>query len=326
MYISLLSFNLVLMLDNFVALSFIIVALLFLLVGFLVMFVRNRKLLAALQSEQEQHQKQCEYVSAQRKQLEEINRDLLDSLEYAQKIQGHLNSRPDEMQAFLPDSFVILIPRNVVSGDFYFGIRKGSQLLVLVADCTGHGVPGAIMSMICITSLENIIARHQFLRPAQILNELRDNIKSLLDNDEPGELQRDGMDATLIIFEDNSNIVSFAGAHNPLLIYRGEELIELKADKQPVGWHLVEQPFNESKVELQPGDMVYLFTDGFPDQFGGEHNKKYMLRPFKKLLQSISKLPCDQQKQVLEQTMFEWRLSNTVPQIDDITVLGFRFH
>jgi serine phosphatase RsbU (regulator of sigma subunit) len=227
------------------------------------------------------------------------------------------------MQKLLPEQFIIYRPRDIVSGDYYWITEKNNKVILMIADCTGHGVPGAFMSMLGVAYLNEIVSKYENLTTDLILNELRKQvIHSLHQTGKEGESQ-DGMDVSLCIIDKDSLELQFSGANNPIMIFRKEEMIELRADKMPIGIHTVlDQPFTRKELQLQKGDMLYAFSDGYPDQFGGPQGKKFMIRNFKKLLSHIHALDVSEQKAMLEKTLDDWMADYS--QIDDILVMGVR--
>lgn len=280
-----------------------------------------------------------------RKTNEKINAQkelITDSISYAQRIQSAILPSPSTLKALMPpDHFVILRPKDIVSGDFYWIKEVQDHLVIVGADCTGHGVPGAFMSMLGITMLNDLINDRCFSTPAEILGQLRQQIKDMLLQDEDDEEQKDGMDMALAILNKKTRELHYAGANNPLYVVRHMEqpvngglekyrslevedyrLIELKADKQPVGAHWEETRFTTHSIYLQEKDSFYLFSDGFVDQFGGPNRKKYKSLPFKRLLLSLQHKPMIQQAEIIEQTFLDWKGQHE--QIDDISVIGVR--
>jgi serine phosphatase RsbU (regulator of sigma subunit) len=223
----------------------------------------------------------------------------------------------------MPERFIIYMPRDIVSGDYYYVTEKDGSIICVTADCTGHGVPGAFMSMLGIAFLNEIISKQIELHTDEILEELRRHvISSLHQTGKEGESQ-DGMDLALYILDQKKRKLEFSGANNSLLICRNGDMIEAKADKMPIGIHnRYKEPFTRHNLELKKGDMIYTFTDGYPDQFGGPKQKKFMIRNFKKMLQEIHAKPMNEQKKIMEATLQEW-MANTA-QIDDILVIGIR--
>lgn len=248
--------------------------------------------------------------------------DILASISYAQRIQQAVLPPIQFLEEILPEHFVLYKPRDIVSGDFYWIKKVKNFVIVIASDCTGHGVPGAFMSMQGISFLNEIVTRSRFDSAGEILNRLRKKVKtSLRQTGEKGE-QKDGMDVALCIIDLESKNLEFAGAYNPLYIICESELIQIKEVRQPVGIHLYEQDFTTQHLELSEGDALYLFSDGYVDQMGGELNKKFMSKNFKKLLLNIHLKSMKEQKEILENTINTWMKDQE--QIDDILVSGFR--
>ena len=196
--------------------------------------------------------------------------------------------------------------------------------MVCAADCTGHGVPGAFMSLLGLTFLNEIVNHEGVLRASEILNRLRSNIIRSMSHKDEAEQAKDGMDLALVVIDPQLGMLEFAGAYNPLILARKGELIEYKGDNMPVGKHIVEErSFTNHRVQLEDQDMIYLYTDGFPDQFGGEKGGKYKARPFKNLLARISGETVMKQASMLESELQSWM--GEEPQVDDILVTGIRY-
>jgi len=267
---------------------------------------------------------QRDMAAEQRDQIAEQRREIMDSIHYAQRIQNAILPNQTLMDEIFPDHFVFFRPRNVVSGDFYWTTKKGNKTVVVAADCTGHGVPGAFMSMLGISFLNEIVLKREIETASEILNELRQNIKFILSQTGVVGEQRDGMDMALCIIDYEAMELQFAGANNPLCLVRAGEMIEYKADKMPVGIYVTgkEKDFTNHLIPLQNGDMLYLFSDGYHDQFGGEDNSKFKSKPFKQLLTKLSAMPVEQQKELLIETHERWK--GNWNQLDDILVIGIR--
>ncbi len=255
--------------------------------------------------------------------ITEQTQEIKDSIQYASRIQNALLPPEIYMYKLLPEQFLIYRPRDIVSGDYYWMTKKGDRIITIIADCTGHGVPGAFMSMLGIAFLNEIVSKHEDLSADFVLNELRAKvIESLHQTGREGESQ-DGMDVSLFILNRKTLHLEYAGANNPVVIYRNGEIIELKADKMPIGIHTrSDKPFSRKELKLEENDMLYAFSDGYPDQFGGPKGKKFMIKKFKALLGQVYRLQPSEQKAVLEKTLDEW-MENTT-QIDDILVMGVR--
>jgi serine phosphatase RsbU (regulator of sigma subunit)/ligand-binding sensor domain-containing protein len=265
---------------------------------------------------------QNDQLGKQKREIEEKNRHITDSISYASRIQMALLPPNSIIEKHLPDHFILFKPRDIVSGDYYWFKQIGHYSIYATADCTGHGVPGAFMSMLGIAFLNELVAENEKHTAGEILNNLRNKVKkSLRQTGEEGH-SKDGMDMTLCIIDNKNRTVEYAGAYNPLYIYRNDELIEIKATRNPIGIFIKEKPFESNHIELQEGDMLYTFSDGFVDQFGGDDNSKFKTKNFKKLLLEIYKRPLAEQKTILNQTIEDWR--GNYEQTDDIIVFGVR--
>jgi serine phosphatase RsbU (regulator of sigma subunit) len=258
--------------------------------------------------------------------IEEKHKEINDSINYAERIQRSFLATEAILDKNLKDYFVLFKPKATVSGDFYWAAElNNGNFAFVTADSTGHGVPGAIMSLLNITSLEKAIENHT--DPAEILNHTRKTIIERLKKDGSADGGKDGMDCSLMIFDFKRSKLAFAAAHNPVwIIHSGEgkpAIAESLADKMPVGKHANDHlSFTCQTLDLKKGDMIYAITDGFADQFGGPKGKKYMQKRLKELLISVSAETPAKQKQVLSETLTEW--IGDLEQVDDITVVGIR--
>lgn len=272
-------------------------------------------------------------VIRQKEQLEEIHYELTDSIQYAKRIQTAVLPSVEYISVSLNiktllDYFILFKPRNIVSGDFYFFERKNNLLFIAVADCTGHGVPGAFMSMLGISFLQEIIVKEEINTSAHILNELRDYIiKSLQQKGLTGE-QKDGMDISFLTYNLDTNIIQFAGANNPLYLIpnRTKEFIEIRPDKMPVAIYEKMNPFTNNEIQLQKGDIFYLTSDGFEDQFGGPKGKKFLSKNLKRLIIEHCNQSMVIQNEVFDKTIEDWKNNYglTYEQTDDITIMGIK--
>jgi serine phosphatase RsbU (regulator of sigma subunit)/uncharacterized protein HemY len=255
--------------------------------------------------------------------ITEQKKEITDSIQYASRIQNAILPPKEYIDQLLPDHFIIYRPRDIVSGDYYWITEKGPKVYIMAADCTGHGVPGAFMSMLGVAFLNEIVSKHIEISANMLLNELRKQvITSLHQTGREGENQ-DGMDVAMYIIDRAEMNLEYSGANNPLFICRGEEFIELKADKMPIGIHrLADNSFTNYKIDIKKDDMIYAFSDGYPDQFGGPSGKKLMIKSFKKSLTEIHYKPLAEQKRILEKTLDDWM--HGTHQIDDILVMGVR--
>jgi serine phosphatase RsbU (regulator of sigma subunit) len=253
-------------------------------------------------------------------QIEEKSNEILDSIRYAKRIQSAILPANDKMTALLPESFILYLPKDVVAGDFYWLEQVENKILFASADCTGHGVPGAMVSVVCNNGLNRSVREHGLTDPGKILDMTR---KIVLEEFEKSEEKvNDGMDIALCCLEGKT--LTYAGAHNPLWIIKkgSSEVFEIKANKQPVGQFEKGVNFTTHTIELEEGDTIYLSSDGYADQFGGEKGKKLKTTNFKKLLVSNSKRSMNEQKSRLNDAFEEWR--EGIEQIDDVCVLGVR--
>jgi serine phosphatase RsbU (regulator of sigma subunit) len=251
-------------------------------------------------------------------------RELDESLKYASYIQQAMLPDPSEIGRYLPEHLLFYMPCNIVSGDFYFITCQVDNIYLAVGDCTGHGVPGAFMSILGLSFLHVVISRFNPDNASQVLNQMREHVMKALSQTGAQAEQKDGIDMALCIINRKSNVMQFAGAFNPIYVIRNRTLIEYQGDKMPVGiGSEQERPFKNHQIELQNGDMIYLFSDGFADQFGGRDGKKFKYRPFRELLIDISELPANEQKIHLQQTFNDWK--GNLKQLDDVLVFGFRY-
>lgn len=250
--------------------------------------------------------------------VEQKNKEITDSIQYAKRIQNSILPPTKIITDAFPDSFVLYLPKDIVAGDFYWIEKKGNKSFISVADCTGHGVPGAMVSVMCSTALTKTVMELDINSPNEILDKTNMLLEERFERSEE-ELQ-DGMDIALCKIE--NMVLEYAGANNSLYYIRNNELFELGADKQPIGKYINRKPFNNQKIELQKGDCIYLYTDGFADQFGGEKGKKFKYSRFKELLVSLHELPMETQKQKIESIFQDWK--QELEQIDDVCILGIR--
>ena len=260
-------------------------------------------------------------ILKQKEIIEQKNQSITDSIQYASRIQNAVLPPSDFLSEWNIDNFILFRPKDIVSGDFYWGVKKDGKIIVAAADCTGHGVPGAFMSMLGHAFLDEIVNTRELTDAAGMLNILRDEIiNTLRQKGSVGET-RDGMDISLIMLDIENNYLHYAGANNPLYIIRDGEIIRVQADHMPIGIHFISfTPFTNNRMEIKKGDFLYLFSDGYADQFGGPRGKKFMYRPFQELLLTIHQLPMTEQQKVLEEKFLEWKGDHE--QVDDVMVIG----
>jgi serine phosphatase RsbU (regulator of sigma subunit) len=282
--------------------------------------LRKEKELVEIQNTEIGDQK--EQLEQQRDELNEKNISITDSIHYAKRIQSAIMQPLSSAHKSLKDKmFILYEPKDIVSGDFFWFAEIDDHSIVAVADCTGHGVPGAFMSMIGITFLNKLVREKGMIEPNEILNELRKSIIEALHNEH--EESKDGMDIALCSVNWKNNRLSYSGANNSLYLIRNGELLETKADKMPIGAHdLSSKPFTKHVVSFIPGDTIYLFTDGYADQFGGSKGKKFLTKKFKSLLLSLQNKPIMEQEEILKNSLVDWM--GGVEQVDDILVIGIR--
>lgn len=271
-------------------------------------------------------------LGKQKNYIEKIHREISDSINYASRIQSVLLPDQSILKEFFRDYFILFKPRNVVSGDFYWFSGIDNKIIFCLADCTGHGVPGAFMSMLGITFLRELITRDNLTEPSEILNKLRNEvIIALKQKGRPGD-QKDGMDISLFTLElkqaEDGSVRSFellwSGANNPCWIVRSGVLEELKPDRMPIGIHHLTDSFQTIRKNLKQGDKIYLSTDGYKDQFGGPASKKFMSGQLKELITSNCNRPMTEQKSLFEFKIEDWRTGYGTEheQTDDIAMVG----
>ncbi|UKN01041.1 SpoIIE family protein phosphatase [Paracrocinitomix mangrovi] len=259
-------------------------------------------------------------LKAAKDETEQRNKEVIDSIHYAQRIQTAILPDKQKFDSCIPDSFVLYKPKDIVAGDFYWMVDLNDTILLAVADCTGHGVPGAMVSVVCHNSLNRSVREFGLTEPAKILEKTRELVIETLDE---GNLKvSDGMDICLCSINKKTNMVQYAGANNSLYLLKNEGIHEIKADKQPVGRHITTKPFTNHEIKLSKGDHLYMFTDGMADQFGGPKGKKFKYKQFKDLLVASSKNSVESQRQQINTAFESWR--GNLEQIDDVCVVGVR--
>ncbi|MEX1001936.1 MAG: SpoIIE family protein phosphatase [Crocinitomicaceae bacterium] len=275
-------------------------------------------------------------ITLAKHEIEEKNHEIMDSINYAKRIQTAILPPDSYWKKNLPNSFVLYLPKDVVAGDFYWMETIENEVLFAAADCTGHGVPGAMVSVVCHNAMNRVVREFGMHQPAEILDKVTDLVIETFERSD--HEVKDGMDISLCGLTLDSMQLEFSGAHNPLwLVRKGNQtyeglslsmelgdssLYEIKADKQPVGKFEHRDPFTYNKITVQKGDVIYLSTDGFPDQFGGDKGKKLKTKNFKKLLMDIHQKPLDEQRSVLEEEFMSWK--GEFEQLDDVCVIGLR--
>ena len=265
-----------------------------------------------------------QYVEIQKqKSLVELQHNSIkSSINYAQRIQNAVLTPKNDAVDFMPEHFVMLKPCEVVSGDFYWLEKIGDKFIIVAADCTGHGVPGAFTSLLGIFMMKEVLNKHEDnLSTDIILNDLRDYMKQMLGQKSSGIDTKDGMDIAFCILDLKTSVLQYSGAYNPLYMIRKDEFIEVKATKNPIGYFAREIPFEKHEIKIEKGDTFYIFSDGYADQIG-ENGRKMMRTKFKDILEQNHKKTLSEQKNILENNLKKWQGGNN--QTDDILVIGFR--
>jgi ligand-binding sensor domain-containing protein/serine phosphatase RsbU (regulator of sigma subunit) len=273
--------------------------------------------------------KQKDAVEEQKTIIESKNKDITDSMHYAKHIQNILMKEEEHVNLNLPEHFIFFMPKDILSGDFYWGVEKQNHFYLAVVDCTGHGVPGALMSMLGMVFINQITASEKLHNPAEVLNRLRNKVINELTQSGKAEMANDGMDMALLRFNlspiaegGTTYNLQFAGANNSLYLVRNKEIQEIKGNKQPIGHYPKSSPFTNHEIQLQKGDIVYMFSDGYADQFGGPHGKKFKYKQLTDLLLNASHFTVKEQKEILRKTFIDWK--GNLEQVDDVCVIGMR--
>ncbi|HEX8516132.1 MAG TPA: SpoIIE family protein phosphatase [Bacteroidia bacterium] len=256
----------------------------------------------------------------QKERMELKNKEVTDSINYAKRIQAAILPTGTLIKSLLPDSFIVYKPKDIVAGDFYWIEKKGNLLIFAAADCTGHGVPGAMVSVICNNALNRSVREFGLVSPAAILNKTRDLIISEFEKSD--DEVKDGMDISLCCYDPASKNLAWSGANNPLWIINETGLREIKADKQPIGKYTDPKPYTEHNIQLKTNDQIFIFTDGYQDQFGGEKGKKLKTSGLKALFLKAWKEPAENQKVIIENTFEAWK--GNLEQVDDVCIMGVR--
>jgi serine phosphatase RsbU (regulator of sigma subunit) len=298
------------MITGFVIFSFILV-----LIFSIIIFRRFK--ISKKQNEIIQMQK--EEVEQKNELIEEKQKEILDSIHYAKRIQSALLAHRNYIDAHVKQNFIVFKPKDIVSGDFYWATDKDGKFYLASCDSTGHGVPGAFMSLLNIGFLAEAVKEKNITEPHKILNYVRERLIDGISK----EGQKDGFDGILVCIDEKNNKLTYAAANNAPVLIRNGKLIELECDHMPVGIGERTQSFELFTVDPQPSDILYLYTDGYPDQFGGPNGKKYMYKRFNDLLLSISSKSMNEQAQLIADEFYAWK--GDLEQIDDVCVIAVKF-
>ena len=269
------------------------------------------------------NRKNNKILKSQNEIIEEKNKSITDSINYAKRLQNAILPPKDLVNSILPEHFIIYQPKDIVSGDFYWVSHHDSKIMVAAIDCTGHGVPGALLSIVGHNAINQTVNEMGILHPSKVLDSMNTIIKKVLHQDRGSDI-RDGMDMALCTFDKNTHTLEYAGANNPVFILSDGKLTTIKGSKLTVGSleeNKVEPPTNHT-VQLKKGDCFYIFSDGFVDQFGGADNKKFKTSKFQDLLIGINKQSMAEQEKSICKAFMDWKGKNE--QVDDVLIIGIR--
>jgi serine phosphatase RsbU (regulator of sigma subunit) len=308
----------------------ILIIVLILVITFLIIKWRTKKLKDRQKQLEEKIDEATFEIRLQKDEIQVQHREIKDSIQYAKRIQEAILPPSKIVKEWLEDSFIIYKPKDIVAGDFYWldSVKSsvsvdGNRILFAVGDCTGHGVPGAMVSVVCHNALNRCVREFGLTTPSQILDKTRDLIIDAFSADQTDV--KDGMDAALVSLEfktDSSCSVQYSGANNGLYLIKDGAFVEIKPDKQPIGRFAKQTPFTNHQIELKKGDTIYLFSDGFADQFGGPKGKKFKYEAFREMIMRFSSMSMAEQRIHIESTYESWR--GDFEQLDDICIIGVR--
>ena len=275
-----------------------------------------------IQLQNEELQTYLEEIRSQRDRIEDKNNEIIKSITYARKIQKSLIPQSKILYSYFNDFFIYNKPKDILSGDFYWTTVYEDKVIVAVADCTGHGVPAALLSVLGISMLNEITLKYEGLTAGEILDQLKIGVVTALSHSHNEDKSKDGMDISLIIYDKENKLVEFAGAYNPFVVVRNKEILSIDGDRMPIGIFEIDKKFKTHQFDIEENDMIYLFSDGFVDQFGGNDNKKIKRRRFKDLLISTSTIPLPVQKEQINMFFKKWKGENE--QVDDVLIIGLK--
>jgi serine phosphatase RsbU (regulator of sigma subunit) len=273
---------------------------------------------------EEKVRERTERIEKQKEKIEEQKKHITDSIFYARRIQNAILPSFQYIDKYIPDYFILYLPKDIVSGDYFWMHEVDGLAMIAAVDCTGHGVPGAFMSIVGFNQMNYAVTVKKARKASEILDALNEGVISTLNENKSEGSIKDGMDMALCVFNFKEKKAEFAGANNPLLLVRDNQMIKIRGDRFPIGAFESDkaQKFKNNEIDLHDGDCLYLFSDGYADQFGGLENKKFMSRRFEEMLLQISSLPLETQKGILVEKLREWMGSNE--QVDDILVIGIK--
>lgn len=263
-----------------------------------------------------------EEIKLQRDEIESKNKEIVDSIMYASRIQNSMIPKSKILYSYFDDYFILNKPKDILSGDFFWTADYEGKIIIAVADCTGHGIPASLLSVLGISALNEIILKYKNLKSNEILNHLRTKIIIALSQSGSTEENKDGMDISLLIFDKSNNNIEFSGAFNPLVVVRDDKIFSIDGDRMPIGICDTEADFSYNTDTLEKGDVLYLFSDGYADQFGGSNNKKMKRRMFKEQLLKLSKLPIPVQEESFLLFFNKWK--GDYEQVDDVLIVGLK--
>ncbi|MCD6018949.1 MAG: hypothetical protein K0S53_2070 [Bacteroidetes bacterium] len=312
--------------ESFIKTIFIIAASILCVLVFFVFrgLKQKQKVNIALEEKNKIIEEQKQTVENQKHIVEEQNKDITDSIRYAERIQSAILPPEKQWQSLLPQSFVFYKPKDILSGDFYWIEQKGDLVFVAAADCTGHGVPGALISIVNYNLLNKAVLEKDLNDPADILNYVNNQLIVALHQTYQESSVKDGMDISLCVLNTKTLELNYAGANNPIYLIKDDELLQISADKFPVGAFVEEQiqTFTSKTIQLHRNDLVYLFSDGYADQFGGEKGKKFKYKQLKDILEENKQLPMEEQSAILADRFESWK--GMLEQVDDVLIIGIR--
>ena len=256
-------------------------------------------------------------------EIEERNRNISDSIDYARYIQNAVLSKSENNLKYLPEHFILYLPKDILSGDFYWLCKTEKKLIIAVMDSSGHGVPGALMSTLGITLLNEIVLHDHIIQPDKILESLRSKIINALGQKKGNDYIKDGIEGSVISFDPESKKLLYSGAFNPLILIHADEIFDIKADRIPIGYYEKNENFTLHEIGIEKNDAIYLFSDGIKDQFGGLKTKRFMFKHLKEILLGNHNKTMIRQKEILTEELNRWK--GDLVQTDDILVLGIRF-